>query len=39
MISSDVINAKFDLVDQNIHLLEELKEEGYESFSNMSKSS
>jgi len=32
MISSDVINAKIDLVDQNIRLLEELKEEGYESF-------
>ena len=29
MISSDVINAKIDLVDQNIRLLEELKEQGY----------
>jgi len=33
MIRSDVINAKIDLVDQNIRLLEELKEQGYESFS------
>jgi uncharacterized protein YutE (UPF0331/DUF86 family) len=33
MISSDVINAKIDLVDQNIRLLEELKEQGYELFS------
>jgi uncharacterized protein YutE (UPF0331/DUF86 family) len=33
MISSNVINAKINLVDQNIRLLEELKEQGYESFS------
>ncbi|MCK4928861.1 MAG: DUF86 domain-containing protein [Methanosarcinales archaeon] len=33
MISSDVINAKIDLVEQNNRLLEELKEQGYESFS------
>ncbi len=32
MISSDVINAKIDLVEQNNRLLEELKEQGYESF-------
>lgn len=33
MISSEVINAKIDLIDQNIRLLEEMKEQRYESFS------
>lgn len=33
MISSDVINAKIDLVEQNLRLIEELKVQGYKSFS------
>ncbi len=34
MISSEVINAMIDLVDENIRLIEEIKAQGYESFSN-----
>lgn len=34
MISSDVINAKIDLIDENIRLIEELRSQGYRSFSN-----
>ena len=33
MISSDVINAKIDLIDQNIGLLNEMGAQGYEDFS------
>jgi uncharacterized protein YutE (UPF0331/DUF86 family) len=33
MISSDVINAKIDLIDQNIRLLNEVVAQGYENFS------
>lgn len=34
MISSEVINAMVDLIDENIRLIEEIKAQGYESFSN-----
>lgn len=33
MISSEIINAMIDLVDENIRLIEEIKAQGYESFS------
>ncbi|MDF1557120.1 MAG: DUF86 domain-containing protein [ANME-2 cluster archaeon] len=33
MISRDVINSKIDLIEQNIRLLQELRMQGYESFS------
>jgi uncharacterized protein YutE (UPF0331/DUF86 family) len=33
MISSDVINAKIDLIDQNMRLLNEVGAQGYEDFS------
>lgn len=33
MISSEVINAMVDLIDENIHLIEEIRSMGYESFS------
>ena len=33
MISNDVINAKIDLIEQNVKLLKELTLQGYESFS------
>lgn len=33
MISSDVINAKINLIDQNIRLLNEIGAQGYENFS------
>ncbi len=34
MISSEVINAVIDLIDENIRLIEEIKSQGFESFSN-----
>ncbi len=34
MISSEVINAMVDLIEENIRLIEEIKSQGYESFSN-----
>ena len=34
MISGEVINAMVDLIDENIRLIEEIKAQGYESFSN-----
>ncbi len=34
MISSEVINAMVDLIDENIRLIEEIRSQGYESFSN-----
>jgi uncharacterized protein YutE (UPF0331/DUF86 family) len=34
MISSEVINAMIDLIDENIRLIEEIRSQGYESFSN-----
>ncbi len=33
MISSEVINAMIDLIEENIRLIEETKSQGYESFS------
>lgn len=33
MISSEVINAMIDLIDENIRLIEEIRAQGYESFS------
>ena len=33
MISSEVINAMVDLIDENIRLIEEIRLQGYESFS------
>ncbi len=33
MISSEIINAMIDLIDENIRLIEEIKSQGYESFS------
>lgn len=33
MISSEVINAMVDLIEENIRLIEEIKSQGYESFS------
>ncbi len=34
MISREVINAMIDLIDENIRLIEEIKSQGFESFSN-----
>ena len=34
MISNEVINAMIDLIDENIGLIEEIRSQGYESFSN-----
>ncbi len=34
MISREVINAMIDLIDENIRLIEEIRSQGYESFSN-----
>lgn len=34
MISTEVINAMIDLIDENIRLIEEIRSQGYESFSN-----
>jgi uncharacterized protein YutE (UPF0331/DUF86 family) len=34
MISSEVINAMVDLIDENIRLIEEIRSQGYDSFSN-----
>ena len=34
MISNEVINAMIDLIDENIRLIEEIRSQGYESFSN-----
>lgn len=34
MISGEVVNAMIDLIDENIRLIEEIKAQGYESFSN-----
>ncbi|VVB96939.1 Uncharacterised protein [uncultured archaeon] len=34
MISNEVINAMIDLIDENIRLIEEIKSQGYDSFSN-----
>lgn len=34
MISSEVINAMVDLIDENTRLIEEIRSQGYESFSN-----
>lgn len=33
MISSEVINAMIDLIDENIRLIEEIRSQGCESFS------
>ncbi|MCZ7397798.1 MAG: DUF86 domain-containing protein [Candidatus Methanoperedens sp.] len=33
MISNDVVNAMIDLIDENIRLIEEIRSQGYESFS------
>ncbi|MDP3104629.1 MAG: DUF86 domain-containing protein [Candidatus Methanoperedens sp.] len=33
MISSEVINAMVDLIDENIRLIKEIRSQGYESFS------
>lgn len=33
MISSEVINAMVDLIEENIRLIEEIRSQGYESFS------
>lgn len=33
MISKDVVNAMIDLIDENIRLIEEIRSQGYESFS------
>jgi len=33
MISSEVINAMIDLIDENLRLIEEIRSQGYESFS------
>ncbi len=33
MISSEVINAMIDLIDENIRLIEEIRSQGYEPFS------
>ena len=33
MISTDVINAMIDIIDENIKLIEEIRSQGYESFS------
>lgn len=34
MISSEVINAMIDLIDENIRLIEKLRSQSFESFSN-----
>jgi len=34
MISSEVINAMIDLIDENIRLIEEIRSQSFESFSN-----
>ncbi len=34
MISSEVINAMIDLIDENISLIEEIRSQSFESFSN-----
>ncbi|SNQ59890.1 type VII toxin-antitoxin system HepT family RNase toxin [Candidatus Methanoperedens nitratireducens] len=34
MINREVINAMIDLIDENIRLIEEIRSQGYESFSN-----
>jgi uncharacterized protein YutE (UPF0331/DUF86 family) len=34
MINREVINAMIDLIDENIRLIEEIRLQGYESFSN-----
>jgi uncharacterized protein YutE (UPF0331/DUF86 family) len=34
MISTEVINAMIDLIDENIRLIEEIRSQGFESFSN-----
>ncbi len=34
MISSEVINAMIDLIENNIKLIKEIRSQGYESFSN-----
>lgn len=33
MISTDVVNAMIDLIEENIRLIEEIRLQGYESFS------
>ncbi len=33
MISSEVINAMIDLIDENLRLIEEIRSQGFESFS------
>jgi len=33
MISKDVVNAMIDLIEENIRLIEEIRSQGYESFS------
>lgn len=33
MISKDVVNAMIDLIDENIRLIEEIRSNGYKSFS------
>ncbi len=34
MISNEVINAMIDLIEENLKLIEEIKKQGFESFSN-----
>ncbi len=34
MINSEVVNAMIDLIDENLRLIEELRKQGYGSFSN-----
>ena len=34
MISNEVINAMIDLIEENLRLIEEIKMQGFESFSN-----
>lgn len=34
MISNEVINAMIDLIEENLGLIEEIKMQGFESFSN-----
>jgi len=33
MINKDVVNAMIDMIDENIRLIEEIRSQGYESFS------
>jgi len=33
MISKDVVNAMIDIIDENIRLIDEIRSQGYESFS------